>query len=131
MSLDGRFLSGRSKITADAHSALAVVSFDPVDQTCGIEEGVDLVKDHLDVERDLDALGDIATVAAGLRRNADTASAIEAFAHVAQKGYQKSVALRCIHAAYPCQRTDARLADQVQPKGEQDYSSLDRFPIIF
>jgi hypothetical protein len=74
-----------------------------------------------------DALGDIAVVAAGLRRDADAAGTIQAFAHVPQK----SVALISVNEASPCRRTDARPAPEVQSKGEQDYGSFGRQPSIF
>lgn len=54
---------------------------EPVNQACGIEEGVDFVQKLLDVGRDFDALADIAGVATGLRCNANTGGLIQALSH--------------------------------------------------
>src|SRR5665213_161242 len=63
-------------------------SIDAVHQARGVEEGVDLVDQLLDVERNLDGLFDIAAVGAGISRSSDAGGLVKPLAHFGEMRLQ-------------------------------------------
>ena len=97
---------------------------DAMDHAGGIEEGVHLLGQLLDIERDLDGLFGVAGLGAGFGRFGDAGRLIQAFAHFAKMHFQRRFEHRCIHGGVPFATTHALSCQEVERKDEQLYGSF-------
>lgn len=87
-----------------------------VHQACRVQEGVHLVKQLRDIERNLDGFADIAGLGAGAGRFRDAGGLFKPVTHLGNVGFQRGFQRRRVHGVAPFATTHALSHAEVEWK---------------